>query len=59
MGKPVVPTLQLHNLIELWLQAHPDIITTKVGSSAHEYVMEISYAKKASTLSPSPVLQTS
>lgn len=59
MGKPVVPTLQLHNLIELWLQAHPDIITTKVGSSAHEYVMEISYAKKTSTLSPSPILQTS
>ncbi|KAI3682669.1 hypothetical protein L1987_82820 [Smallanthus sonchifolius] len=51
MGQPVVPTLQLHNLMEQWLQAHPDTITAKVGSSAHEFVMEISYAKKAPALS--------
>ncbi|XP_071720598.1 E3 ubiquitin protein ligase DRIP2-like [Rutidosis leptorrhynchoides] len=50
MGQTVVPTLQLRNLMELWLQAHPDIITAKIGSSAKEFVMEISYAKKA----PSP-----
>lgn len=52
MGQTVVPTLQLRNLMELWLQAHPDIITAKIGSSAQEFVMEISYAKKAPALAP-------
>ncbi|KAJ0621085.1 putative transcription factor C2H2 family [Helianthus annuus] len=52
MGQPVGPTLQLRNLMEQWLQAHPDTITANVGSSAHEFVMEISYAKKA----PPPVV---
>nr|XP_043609269.1 E3 ubiquitin protein ligase DRIP2-like [Erigeron canadensis] len=54
MGKLVVPTLQLRNLMELWLQAHSDIITAKIGSSAQEFVMKISYAKKAPTLAPAP-----
>ncbi|KAJ0791313.1 putative E3 ubiquitin protein ligase DRIP1 [Helianthus annuus] len=52
MGQPVGPTLQLRNLMEQWLQAHQDTITANVGSSAHEFVMEISYAKKA----PPPVV---
>ncbi|KAL4588104.1 hypothetical protein LXL04_000983 [Taraxacum kok-saghyz] len=46
MGEPVVPTVQLRNLVELWVRAHPDIITAKIGSSAHQFLMEISYAKK-------------
>ncbi|KAI3787795.1 hypothetical protein L2E82_00230 [Cichorium intybus] len=46
MGEPVVPTVQLRNLMELWIQAHPDVITAKIGSSAQQFVMEISYAKK-------------
>lgn len=61
MGKTVVPTVQLRNLMEQWLKAHPNIITAKIGSSAHEFVMEISYAKRASVPIPIPVpgLQTS
>ncbi|KAL8214994.1 hypothetical protein R6Q57_004443 [Mikania cordata] len=58
MGQPVVPTLQLCNLMEQWLQAHPDTITAKVGSSAHEFVMEISYAKKTPALAMVPAPQT-
>ncbi|KAK9057360.1 hypothetical protein SSX86_022195 [Deinandra increscens subsp. villosa] len=58
MGQLVVPTLQLRNLMEQWLQAHPDIITAKVGSSAHEFVMEISYSKKAPALAMVPAPQT-
>lgn len=54
MGQPVVPTLRLRNLMELWLQAHPDIITATIGSSAQEFVMEISYAKKAQAPAPAP-----
>lgn len=54
MGKPVGPTLQLRNLMELWGQAHPDVITAKIGSSAQQFVMEISYAKKAITPAPAP-----
>lgn len=61
MGQPVVPTVQLRNLMELWLQSHPDTITAKIGSSAREFVMEISYAKKAPAPAPppAPVPQTS
>ncbi|CAH1417753.1 unnamed protein product [Lactuca virosa] len=52
MGERVMPTLQLRNLMELWVQAHPDIITAKIGSSAHQFLMEISYAKKPN---PNPI----
>ncbi|XP_071721739.1 E3 ubiquitin protein ligase DRIP2-like [Rutidosis leptorrhynchoides] len=49
MGQPLVPTLLLGNLMELWLQKQPTSQTVSViiGSSAKEYMMEISYAKKA------------
>lgn len=59
MGQPVVPTLQLRNLMELWLQAHPETIAAKIGSSAQEFVMEISYAKKAPAVAITPTPQTS
>ncbi|KAI3676436.1 hypothetical protein L1987_86045 [Smallanthus sonchifolius] len=55
MGQPVVPTVQLCNLMQQWLQAHPDTITANIGSSAHEFVMKISYAKKAPALTMVPV----
>lgn len=54
MGERVMPTLQLRNLMELWVQAHPDIITAKIGSSAHQFLMEISYAKKPNP-NPNPI----
>ncbi|KAI7732045.1 hypothetical protein M8C21_031461 [Ambrosia artemisiifolia] len=52
MGRPVVPSVQLCNLMEQWLQAHPDTIRAQIGSFAHEFLMKISYAKK----SPAPAM---
>ncbi|XP_076934024.1 E3 ubiquitin protein ligase DRIP2-like [Bidens hawaiensis] len=49
MGRPVGPTQQLCNLMEQWLQAHNDTVSAQIGSSAHEFVMKISYAKKPAT----------
>ncbi|KAK9288780.1 hypothetical protein L1049_017244 [Liquidambar formosana] len=48
-GQPVVPTLQLHDLVDLWLQTLPpsDRIQSTVGSSARNYMMELSYGRKA------------
>lgn len=56
MGQPLVPTLLLGNLMELWLQTQPTSQTLSViiGSSAKEYMMEISYARKISTPIPIP-----
>ncbi|KAI3773042.1 hypothetical protein L6452_04239 [Arctium lappa] len=50
MGQPLVPTLLLGNLMELWLQTQPtsQSVSVVIGSSAKEYMMEISYARKAS-----------
>ncbi|XP_076946123.1 E3 ubiquitin protein ligase DRIP2-like isoform X2 [Bidens hawaiensis] len=49
MGQPLVPTLSLGNLMDIWLQKQPTSqkIAVIVGSSAKEY-MEISYARKTS-----------
>ncbi|KAI3783014.1 hypothetical protein L2E82_13076 [Cichorium intybus] len=57
MGQPLVPTLLLGNLMELWLQTQPTSQTLSViiGSSAKEYMMEISYARKAPVPIPVPV----
>ena len=47
-GEPVVPTLQLQNLVDLWFRD----VTTKqlaaplVGSSAKDFVMVLSYCRK-------------
>ncbi|MFS7930688.1 putative transcription factor C2H2 family [Helianthus anomalus] len=50
MGQPLVPTLLLGNLMEMWLQKQPtsQTISVIVGSSAKEYMMEICYARKTS-----------
>ncbi|XP_012069761.1 E3 ubiquitin protein ligase DRIP2 [Jatropha curcas] len=46
-GQPVISTLQLHNLVEWWLQMTPtSIIQTTVGSSAKDFVMVLSYGRK-------------
>lgn len=50
MGQPMVPTMLLANLMELWLQKQPtsQTVSVMIGSSAKEYMMEISYARKTS-----------
>ncbi|PQQ09250.1 E3 ubiquitin protein ligase DRIP2 [Prunus yedoensis var. nudiflora] len=47
LGKPVIPTLQLQNLVDLWLRTTPasQIIQTSPGSSAKEYVMALTYGR--------------
>lgn len=49
MGQPVVPTLQLYNLVDLWLQtaASSERIPATIGSSAKDFVMVLAYARKA------------
>ncbi|CAN8247510.1 unnamed protein product [Cochlearia groenlandica] len=48
MGEPVIPTLQLHSLVELWLQttSKHERVTASIGSSAKEFVMVLVYARK-------------
>ncbi|EOA26370.1 hypothetical protein CARUB_v10023287mg [Capsella rubella] len=48
MGEPVLPTLQLHSLVELWLETTPkeQRVTASVGSSAKEFVMVLVYSRK-------------
>jgi E3 ubiquitin-protein ligase DRIP len=48
-GQPVVSTLQLHNLVDWWLQtaSASERIRTTVGSSAKDFVMVLSYGRKA------------
>ncbi|KAI3801039.1 hypothetical protein L1987_29140 [Smallanthus sonchifolius] len=50
MGQPLVPTVLLGNLMDMWLKKQPTskTISVIVGSSAKEYMMEISYARKTS-----------
>ncbi|XP_043723523.1 E3 ubiquitin protein ligase DRIP2-like [Telopea speciosissima] len=47
-GKPVMPTLLLHNLLDLWLQmgSTSKRVPISVGSSAKEFVMELGYGRK-------------
>ncbi|PON40147.1 E3 ubiquitin protein ligase DRIP [Parasponia andersonii] len=47
-GKPVISTLQLHNLVDLWRQTVPssEIIQTFLGSSGKDFVMVLSYGRK-------------
>lgn len=51
MGQPVLPTLQLHNLVDLWLQtaSTPQRVQASVGASAKDFVMVLDYARKQST----------
>ncbi|XP_044497961.1 E3 ubiquitin protein ligase DRIP2-like isoform X2 [Mangifera indica] len=48
-GQPVLPTLQLHNLVDLWFQTASTAkkVPTSVGSSAKDFVMVLSYCRKA------------
>ncbi|KAE8675097.1 E3 ubiquitin protein ligase DRIP2 [Hibiscus syriacus] len=48
MGQPVLPTLQLYNLVDLWLQtaSTSQRIAASAGSSAKEFVMVLAYARK-------------
>ncbi|GMI66476.1 DREB2A-interacting protein 2 [Hibiscus trionum] len=48
MGQPVLPTLQLYNLVDLWLQTASTShrVAASVGSSAKDFVMVLAYARK-------------
>ncbi|KAF3961376.1 hypothetical protein ACB098_10G181700 [Castanea mollissima] len=48
MGQPVVPTLQLYNLVDLWLQtaSRSERVPASIGSSAKDFVMVLAYARK-------------
>ncbi|EEF45183.1 E3 ubiquitin protein ligase DRIP2 [Ricinus communis] len=48
-GKPVVSTLPLQNIVDWWLKMAPtsERIQTTVGSSAKDFVMVLSYGRKA------------
>ncbi|XP_057957592.1 E3 ubiquitin protein ligase DRIP2-like [Malania oleifera] len=51
-GRPLRSELLLHNLVDLWCQKMPksERIHTTVGSSAKDFVMVLSYARKAHRL---------
>lgn len=48
-GRPVLPSLQLHNLVDLWFRTASSSkkIPASVGSSAKDFVMVLSYCRKA------------
>ncbi|KAF7817825.1 E3 ubiquitin protein ligase DRIP2-like isoform X1 [Senna tora] len=48
-GRPVLPSLQLHNLVDLWFRTASTSkkIPASVGSSAKDFVMVLSYCRKA------------
>ncbi|XP_027904701.1 E3 ubiquitin protein ligase DRIP2-like [Vigna unguiculata] len=48
MGQSVLPTLSLYNLVELWLDtaSTSQRISATIGSSAKDFVMVLSYARK-------------
>ncbi|KAI5589778.1 hypothetical protein BDE02_05G184700 [Populus trichocarpa] len=48
MGRPVIPTLLLCNLVDQWLQAapKPEQVPVSAGSSAKDFVMVLAYARK-------------
>ncbi|XP_019454508.1 PREDICTED: E3 ubiquitin protein ligase DRIP2-like [Lupinus angustifolius] len=49
MGQTVLPTLKLHNLVELWLQTTSSTshrISATIGSTAKDFVMVLAYARK-------------
>ncbi|KAJ9180087.1 hypothetical protein P3X46_008372 [Hevea brasiliensis] len=47
-GQAVLPTLQLHNLVDLWFQTASTSkkVPASVGSSAKDFVMVLSYCRK-------------
>ncbi|KAA8544904.1 hypothetical protein F0562_019701 [Nyssa sinensis] len=50
-GQPVLPTLQLQNLVDLWLRTASTSkrVTASIGASAKDFVMVLSYCRKAET----------
>jgi len=48
MGEPVIPTLQLHSLVDLWLEttSKHQRVAASIGSSAKEFVMVLVYSRK-------------
>ena len=48
MGQPVLPTLLLYNLVDLWVQttSTSERVTASIGSSAKDFVMVLAYARK-------------
>lgn len=49
MGEPVIPTLMLHKLVDLWLQKNSNNqqqFSASVGSSAKDFMMVLVYARK-------------
>ncbi|KAJ6938628.1 hypothetical protein NC651_005156 [Populus alba x Populus x berolinensis] len=48
MGRPVIPTLLLYNLVDQWLQTVPktEQVPVTAGFSAKDYVMVLAYARK-------------
>ncbi|XP_059432239.1 E3 ubiquitin protein ligase DRIP2 [Corylus avellana] len=50
MGQPVVPTLRLYNLVDLWLKTMATLerVPASIGSSAKDYVMVLAYGRKVS-----------
>ncbi|KAJ6730852.1 E3 UBIQUITIN PROTEIN LIGASE DRIP1 [Salix viminalis] len=53
MGRPVIPTLQLYNLVDQWLQTVPktEQVPVSAGFSAKDFVMVLAYARRA----PKPI----
>ncbi|GAV86265.1 zf-C3HC4 domain-containing protein [Cephalotus follicularis] len=47
-GQPVLPTLQLHNLVDLWFRTASTSkkVPASVGGSAKDFVMVLSYCRK-------------
>ncbi|XWS64713.1 hypothetical protein CRYUN_Cryun05aG0027100 [Craigia yunnanensis] len=47
-GQPVLPTLQLHNLVDLWVRTTSTAkkVPASIGSSARDFVMVLSYRRK-------------
>ncbi|XP_061340402.1 E3 ubiquitin protein ligase DRIP2-like [Gastrolobium bilobum] len=48
-GQPVLPSLQLHNLVDLWFRTASTSkkMPASVGSSAKDFVMVLSYCRRA------------
>ncbi|KAK4785777.1 hypothetical protein SAY86_002466 [Trapa natans] len=47
-GQPVLPTLQLHHLVDLWIRTSGTSkrVTATVGTSAKDFVMVLTYCRK-------------
>ncbi|KAG2694051.1 hypothetical protein I3760_08G123200 [Carya illinoinensis] len=50
-GQPVIPSLQLHNVVDLWFQTASTSkkVAASVGSSGNDFVMALSYCRKVQT----------